>query len=122
MGWPAFAGHDKSDAPASPADRRRHQLQGILARPFGRPGEDAELATLRIDQERGRHAERPAHGLEILEYFGARVGVIGQVIDLRLAQPGFGLVRVAGVDVDRYFKETATTEPCLQAVECRRLL
>ena len=86
MGWPAFAGHDKSDAPASPPDRRGHQLQGILARPFGRPGEHAELATLRIDQERGRHAERPAHGLEILKYLGARIGVIGEVIDPRLVE------------------------------------
>src|SRR5262245_11087715 len=106
----------------SPRDRRGHELERIFAHPFGGPGENPELAASRIDQHRGRHAERPADRLEILEHLGAWVGVIGEAVDMCLAQPGFRLLRVALIDVDRDDLKSRAAEPRLQSVERRHLL
>src|SRR5882762_7737216 len=48
-------------------DGRRNQLDGILAIPFRRSGNGGDLASLAIDQHRGRHPQRPADGFKILK-------------------------------------------------------
>ena len=76
-------------------------LTRVVARPFRRPRQRRELAAVRIDDQRGRHAEGLADRFEVLEHLGGVVGVIGELVDADLLQPGLRLVRIAGVDVDR---------------------
>ena len=63
-------------------------------------GDDAKLAAGAIDQQRRRHAEGLAGGLEILKHFRARIGVIAEPRDADVLQPRLRLVGIAGVDVD----------------------
>ena len=65
------------------AERRLDQPDGVLARPFGGAGECAELAAVRIDQQRRRHADRLADGLEILEHLRARIRIVAEPRDSR---------------------------------------
>src|SRR5690242_1184360 len=98
-------------------ERGADQLDCIIARPFGRAGNRANLATLWIYEQRGRHAERAADGLEVLKRAGAGVGVVGEFLYANFFQPGLRLVSVAGVDVDRHDLETGTAEPLFQAIK-----
>src|ERR1700719_2999086 len=66
---------------ASAPERGGHQLDSVLARPFGGAGKRSDLAAIGIDQERGRHADRPADRLQVLEHLGLGVGVVGEVAD-----------------------------------------
>ena len=79
---------------ASFPERRLDQPERVLARPFGGTREEAEFAALRVDQQRRRHAERPAGRLEVLENLRARIGVVAEpLIPTSLSQV-FGLSRL----------------------------
>src|SRR5258706_9291857 len=69
------------------AQRRLHELHRIVARPFGGSGEGADLAAVRIDQERRRHAEGATDHLEVLEHLGVRIGVIGKPLYAHVLEP-----------------------------------
>src|ERR1022692_3681790 len=69
-------------------DRRLDQLDRVVARPFGGAGDGADLAALFVDQQGGRHAEGAADLLQVLERLGGRIGVIGELLDAQLLQPG----------------------------------
>src|SRR5436305_8171853 len=56
----------------SAAERGLDQLERVRARPLGRSGQHAEFAAIAVHQQRGRHAERLSHRLEILERLGDR--------------------------------------------------
>src|SRR5215470_18464403 len=101
---------------------RPHQLKRIFARPFGWASDGADLAALRIDQKRGRHADGAADELEVLEHLGAGVGVIAKARDPDLLEPGARLLGIAGVDIDRDHLELRAAELRLQLVERRHLL
>src|SRR5215831_4440226 len=87
-------------SPLALAQRRAHELERILARPFGRPRERSDLAARRVDQQCGRHAEGAADELEVLEHLGIGVRVIGKPGDADLVQPAARLVGISGIDVD----------------------
>src|SRR5262245_46848266 len=52
-------------------ERRAHELDRVLARPFGRARDGADLAALRIEEDRGRHTNGAADELEVLKHLGA---------------------------------------------------
>src|SRR5215475_14510654 len=82
-------------------ERRAHQLERVLARPFSRARNGADLTAERINQNGGRHANSATDELEILEHFGAGIGVVTEMRDADLLEPGARLVGVAGIDIDR---------------------
>src|SRR5438445_12553010 len=47
--------------------RRPDQLDGVVAAPFRRAGNGADFAALTVHQHRGRHPQRAAYLLKILE-------------------------------------------------------
>ena len=104
--------------------RRLDKSHRILARPFSRTGQRRHFAALAVDQQRGRHAEGSAALLQILENLGGRIGVIGEGIDADLLQPGFRLVRIAGVDIHRDHFETGPAQLLLEGyapgLDCRQ--
>src|SRR5262245_7230643 len=51
--------------------RRGHELDRVVARPFRRSRQRRKLAAVRIDQQRGRHAERLARSFQVLKHLGA---------------------------------------------------
>src|SRR5215510_14959276 len=61
--------------------RRLHELNRILACPFGWARQRADLAASRIDEQRCRHADGAADKLEVLEHLGVGVGVVGERLD-----------------------------------------
>ena len=87
------------------------------------PASVASSQPLPIDQQRGRHAERLADRLEVLEHLGAVVGVVAE---LRSMPTSFS--QVFGFSGSRVSMLTATTsklgsaELGLQRVERRHLL
>ncbi len=86
------------------------------------PASVAISQPLRIDQQRGRHAERLAGFLQVLEHLGRRVGEIAEPRDADLLQPRLRFLQIAGVDVDRDHRELRPAELGLQRVERRHLL
>ena len=50
------------------------------------------------------------------------IGVIGELLDADFLQPGFRLVGIAGVDIDRHHLEIRAAEPLLQRIERRHFL
>src|SRR5215813_3806486 len=102
--------------------RRRHQLQRILARPFGGACDRADLAPGGIDQHRRRHPSGASRHLQALKNFGAAIGIIAQPIDADLPEPSARLFGIAGVDIDRDHLERWPAEFSLERVERRHLL
>src|SRR5271155_2248966 len=81
-------------------DRRADKLYPVVARPFGGAGHGADFATIAVDNDGGRHAKRFAGFFQVLENFGALVGVISQVRNADLFEERDRLLRIAGVDID----------------------
>ena len=104
------------------AQCRLDQFDGIVAGPFGRPCDRADFAAVRIDQQRGRHAEGAADRLQVLKHLGLRIGVVGELADADVLQEGFRLVQVTGVDVHRHHLKLRAAEALLQRVERRHFL
>src|SRR6266849_9595978 len=105
-----------------PPERRADELQAVIARPFGRPRKGSELTSVRVDEQRGRHPDRLADRLEVLENLGAGIRIIRQPFDSGLLQPVFRLVQIASIDVDRNHLEIRCAELVLQGVERRHFL
>src|SRR6185437_3289053 len=103
------------------AERGPDQLERVVARPFGRARDGADLAAVRIDQHRRRHSEGFADGLEVLEGLGARVRIVGQIVHADLLQELLRLVGVAGVDVDGDDLEVRAAELLFERIERRHL-
>src|SRR5438034_4986563 len=103
-------------------DRRRDQLDGVVAVPFRRSRNGGDLATLAIDQHRGRHSQRPAYGFKFLKNFGFLVTKIAEPGQIDLFPKIFGLFGVPGIDVDGDHLEIRSAEPGLQALERGHLL
>ncbi len=103
-------------------ERGGDELHGIVARPFGRPRDGADLAAVAIDQQGRRHAGGAADDLQVLEYLCARVGVVVEVVDAGLLEPGARLLGIARIDIDRDHVEILAAELALQRVERRHLL
>src|SRR5262245_42964733 len=82
-------------------ERSRHQLHRVLALPFGPARDGADPAACGVDQWRRQQAGRAPADLHVLEYLGARIGIISETVDADLLEPGARLGGVAGVDVDR---------------------
>src|SRR6185312_3542817 len=61
------------------SERRVDQLDGVVACPLGGTRNRSDLASLRIDQQRGRHAERAANGLEVLKTSRGGIGVVSEL-------------------------------------------
>src|SRR3954469_4895460 len=77
--------------------RRLDELHRILARPVGGAGDGTDLAAVRIDQQRGRHAEGAADTFQILEALRARVGVIRKMRRADVLEKRLRLLRIARV-------------------------
>ena len=69
----------------------------------------------RVDQHRGRHAQRPAYRFKILKNLGFLVAEIAEPGQIGLLQEVLRLFGVAGVDVDRDHLEIRSAEFGLQA-------
>src|SRR5262249_55230005 len=102
--------------------RRLHQLERIVARPFGRAGQVGDLAAVGVDQQRRRHADRLADALELLKHPRAGIGVVGEPGHAGLLQPRLRLVEIAGVDVHRDHLQARSAELLLKPGERRHLL
>ena len=83
--------------------------------PIDRPGDDAELAAGRVDQQAGRQAERLAGGAQSLQRVAAGVGVARQRLDAEAVEEGGAALQPRRVDVDRHDLEVLSP-----AVACRR--
>src|ERR1700761_8068452 len=103
-------------------DRGADQLDAVVARPFGGARHIADLAAMRADDQRGRHAERLAGLFERLEHLRAVVSVIGQVADADLFEEVARLLRIAGVDVDGDDLKFVAAELGLERIERRHFL
>src|SRR5271169_2991312 len=84
----------------SAGDGRADELHAVGACPLGGSGHGAELAAAAVDDQRRRHAEGLARGFELLKHFRARVGIIGEVLDVDAPEKRPRLVGIAGVDID----------------------
>src|SRR5450756_3211916 len=103
-------------------DRGLDQLDRVVARPFGGAGDGADLAALFVDQQGGRHAEGAADLLQVLERLGGRIGVIGELLDAHLLQPGFRLVGIAGVDICLLYTSDAADDLLCVDLGGRRII
>src|SRR3954454_18718488 len=86
--------HHRLERRGGLARRSPDQLERILARPFRRPRDRRDLATLRIDQHRGGHAQRPAYRLKILKNLGFLVVEIAEPGQIGFFQERLGLLGV----------------------------
>ena len=57
-------------------NRRRDQLDRVVAGPFRRTRNGGDFAALAVDQHRSRHPQRPAYALKVLKNLGFWVGKI----------------------------------------------
>src|SRR3984957_16063007 len=100
---------------------RCDQLDGIVAAPFRRSGNGGDLAALAIDQYRGRHPQRPAHGFKLLKNLGFWVAEKVEPGQMGILEKILRLFRVAGIDIDGDDLEIRAAQFGLQAVERRHL-
>src|SRR3954463_13367080 len=101
---------------------RAHQFHGVLARPFRRPRDRAELASGRIDEQCGRHSGGATYHLQVLKHLGAGIGIIGEPADADLLEPGARLVRIAGADAGGGHLEAGPAELAFERIKGRHLL
>ncbi len=89
---------------------------------MGRALEDGELAIVLAHQNRGGEAHNVAGALQGLHQRALVLGVVGELVDAVLVQPGAWPVEVTGVDVDGHDLEVLAAVFDLERVERGHLL
>ena len=82
----------------------------------------SKLTTLRIDDQRRRHAECTANLLQILKTLRGRIGIIGQRLHADLVEEPLRPVEITLVDIDGHDREIRAAHLLLKPVERWHLL